>query len=312
MTGNLLCAGLAIASALVTFANPSGSPERNPVKDEVLAVTSESYHRLTVPVTIRGMGPYRFLVDTGAQATVLSLDLANRLELADRRSATLVGMASTRQVVTAPIDGIELGNRSFNVALAALVDGANIGGADGVLGLDSLQNQRVLLDFKHNVIRVADAKELGGNAGYEIIVRAKRKLGQLIITQARLDGVKVSVIVDTGAQGSTGNPALLQRLRHPREIGGATLTDINGIALVGAIRETGELTFDRAKMSNVPVFFTDSPTFHELGLTQEPALILGMEELRLFNRVAIDFPSRRVLFDLPLNDIVTGSLVRAS
>jgi len=194
MTGQLLTAWLAIASAMVTFSNPSGIPDRSDSNGEVLAVTSEPYHRMTVPVTIRGTGPYRFLIDTGAQATVLSLDLADRLALTDRRSATLVGVASTRQVVTAPLDGLELGSRSFNVPIAALVDGANIGGADGVLGLDSLQNERVLLDFKHKTIRVADAKALGGNSGYEIIVKAKRKLGQLIITQARLDGVKVSVI----------------------------------------------------------------------------------------------------------------------
>ena len=29
---------------------------------------------MTVPVTIHGLGPFRFLIDTGAQATVLSLD----------------------------------------------------------------------------------------------------------------------------------------------------------------------------------------------------------------------------------------------
>ena len=45
--------------------------------------------------------------------------------------------------------------------------------------------------------------------------------------------------------------------------------------------------------------FANSPTFHALDLSDEPALILGMSELKLFRRVAIDFKTRRVLFDLP-------------
>ena len=295
MVGQLLTAGLVFAAAA---AAATAQPEASAPRPEVLTAANDPYHRMTVPVTIRGMGPYRFLIDTGAEATVLSLSLADRLALTDRRPATLIGAASSRQVSTAAIDGLELGRRSFNVPIAPLVDAANIGGADGVLGLDSLQNQRVLLDFRRKIMRVADARQLGGNAGYEIIVKAKRKLGQLIITEALLDGVRVAVMIDTGAEGTTGNPALLRRLRHTRQIGSGTLTDINGITLDGAIRMTGQLSIGRAQISNLPVMFTDSPTFHQLGLTEEPALILGMEQLRLFNRVAIDFSTRRVLFDL--------------
>jgi hypothetical protein len=45
--------------------------------------------------------------------------------------------------------------------------------------------------------------------------------------------------------------------------------------------------------------FADSPLFHSLDLSEKPAIMLGMSELKLFRRVAIDFESRRVLFDLP-------------
>jgi hypothetical protein len=256
------------------------------------------------------MGPYRFLIDTGAQATVLSHDLARVLDLTDRRSATLVGMASRRQVETAAVDGIELGSRSFNVPRAPLVETVNIGGADGVLGLDSLQDQRVLLDFRERQIHVADAKQLGGNRGYEIVVRAKRKLGQLIITRARLDGVEVDVIIDTGAQGSTGNLALFRELRTMRETGPATMTDINGVELSGPMHLARKLSVDRVQLQNLPILFAESPSFDALGLTKEPALILGMEQLRLFNRVAIDFATQRVLFDLPAAQAFTrGSIL---
>ena len=41
------------------------------------------------------------------------------------------------------------------------------------------------------------------------------------------------------------------------------------------------------------------PAFEALGLNRKPALLLGMQDLRSFDRVAIDFSTRRILFDLP-------------
>jgi hypothetical protein len=117
------------------------------------------------------------------------------------------------------------------------------------------------------------------------------------------------VIVDTGAQGSTGNPALLQALRRMPEVGTGTMTDINGVSVTGTMRMARKLSFDRVQLENLPILFADSPAFHSLGLIGEPALILGMQELRLFDRVAIDFESQRVLFDLPKPGGFAGALV---
>jgi predicted aspartyl protease len=265
---------------------------------------------MTVPVTIGSEGPFRFMIDTGAQATVLSRELADRLELFERKPAILVGMASREPVETTFVSDLGLGSRTFHIQSAPLLEGANIGGADGILGLDSLQNQRVLLDFDAGEMSVADAEQLGGNRGYEIVVRARERLGQLIITRARIDNIQVAVIVDTGAQGSVGNPALLGRLRRARHLGETTLTDVNGQVMGGSVKVARELRIGKATVTNFPLMFADSPTFHSLGLAGEPAMVLGMSELRLFRRVAIDFKERRVLLDLPagawLNDRRSG------
>lgn len=297
MSWHPIAAAAALAIGL-TGATAQVPPQPDPTI-EVLEIEHERYDRMTVPVTIQGQGPFDFMIDTGAQATVLSRALADALQLHDRDTATLVGMASSQQVETTPIEDFTLGSRSFYIRQAPVVEGANIGGADGILGLDSLQNQRVLLDFHKREIAVADAKKLGGNRGYEIVVKARERLGQLIITTAELDGVDVEVIVDTGAQSSVGNMALLARLRRNRDLGESVMTDINGVTLGGVVRVARELDLGRASVQNFPILFADSRPFHTLGLADKPALILGMSELKLFRRVAIDFKSRRVLFDLP-------------
>lgn len=296
---------LAAAAAAMTVTSTTSQPTAAPAADveiaeaEVFELEGERYRRMTVPVTIGDEGPFRFMIDTGAQATVLSRALADRLELFDRETATLVGMASRRQVETTPIPGFALGTRRFDIQVAPVVEGAHIGSADGILGLDSLQNQRVLLDFVEQQIAVSDAESQGGNRGYEIVVKARERLGQLIITEARLDGIKVAVIVDTGAQGSVGNMALLERLRRKREIGLVTMTDVNGQQMIGPAKLAETLTIGRAAVQNFVILFADAPPFHGLGLADEPALVLGMSELKLFRRVAIDFKTRKVLFDLP-------------
>ena len=304
----------AIAAAITPAPDALPAPEVEPAArvltaTEIIQLQTERYRRLTVPVTIGGQGPFRFMIDTGAQATVLSRGLADQLQLHQRDTATLIAMASTRQVETALVPGFALGSRQFTIATAPLVEGEHLAGADGILGLDSLQHQRVLFDFEASQLAVADAETLGGNRGFDIVVRARARQGQLIIHRAQVDGVEVSVIIDTGAQGSIGNLALQERLRRNRHLEETVMTDITGTQITGQTRMARGLQLGRASLNNFPVTYADSPVFAGLGLADEPAMILGMSELRLFRRVAIDFATRQVLFDLPRNaDIGAGGV----
>ncbi|MGC1269232.1 MAG: aspartyl protease family protein [Croceibacterium sp.] len=275
------------------------SGEAGPSLTDLVALTADRYRRLTVPVTIQGQGPFQFMIDTGAQATVITRTLADRLGLGDRQLATLVGMASRRETEIVDIADLQLGSRNFYIQTAPLVEADHIGGADGILGLDSLQNQRVLFDFAAASLHVADAEEQENNRGFDIVVKARERLGQLIITEAMLDGVRVAVIVDTGAQNSLGNPELGRRLRRAPSLGHISMTDVNGQDLVGDVRQAGELALQSARLRNFAIMFADSPVFKALGLNDRPTLVLGMAELQVFKRVAIDFRTRRVLFDLP-------------
>jgi predicted aspartyl protease len=289
-----------LALATAATSTPE-APATLPAPDEaeMIKLQQERYERVTVPVTIRGEGPFRFMVDTGAQATVVSSALADRLGLTGRSTGTLVGMASRAPVQLTEIPQLGLGSREFYVRAAPILEAANIGGADGILGLDSLQDQRVLIDFEKQRIFVADAKQLGGDRGFEIVVKARRKLGQLIITGARINGIDADVIVDTGSQISIGNMALFERMSGMRGIGDNTLTDVNGNDVTLQVKMVRKLQIESLNVSNLPIMFADAPPFEALGLHKEPALILGVEQLKLFRRIAIDFPKRRILFDLP-------------
>lgn len=284
-----------------TDAAQEASPAANsPTQPADLIVGQADYHkRLTIPVTIEGEGPFNFMIDTGAQATVVTRGLAEKLALPPAGQATVVGMAGTKAVDLIALNGLEFAARVFDNIEAPMLEARNIG-ADGILGLDSLQDLRVMIDFRENTIAVNDARELGGNKGYEIIVRARHRLGRLIITDAKIDGVKTAVVIDTGAQSSFGNQALKRKMRT-REDDMVTSTDVLGAQLTGNRSLARSVRIQSMMLHNMPITFADSPAFEALGLDERPALILGMRDLRLLNRIAIDFEKRQVLFDIPKN-----------
>jgi predicted aspartyl protease len=266
---------------------------------EVVAIKTDRYDRMTVPVRFGEHGPFDFLIDTGAQNTVLSKGLAAKLAFTPGRRAKLIGVAGSEIVDTVEIDQIDLGRRSFYGLRAPLLDSHNMG-AEGILGLDSLQNQRLLFDFRKRIVAINDAKALGGNRGFEIVVTARRRSGQLILTEATLDGVRLDVVIDTGAETSIGNRALQRAMTRRRGLAEQTvLKSVTGQEIVADIGYGKKLAIDRISFQNVMIAYTDAPPFAALDLNRRPALLLGMRDLRGLDRMAIDFSTRRILFDMP-------------
>lgn len=266
---------------------------------ELIDLAADRHDRFTVPVTIDGAGPYRFMIDTGSQATAVTEFVTNQITLPSLGPATLVGMASRRTVEVVELDRFEVGTRTINNISAPVLQRQHVG-ADGIIGLDTLQDFRVLIDFRKETIAVADAADKNSNRGFEIVVQARNKLGQLLITDAMVEGVKATVIIDTGAQTSLGNLALRDKIRAKRAENVETM-DVNGVKLISELSYARSLSFQGLEMVNVPITFADAPAFAALGLKDKPVLSIGMQHLRLFDRVAIDFARRRILFDLPAN-----------
>lgn len=294
---------LAVSLALASGGAPytAGPVEPAPVvgESETVQAQSDRTQRMTVPVVVDGQGPFPFLMDTGSQRTVVSNQLATTLSLRQGPDLTIISMAGTARVGSAHVEELRLGSRSLYGLHVPLLESRHMG-ADGIIGTDSLQDQRVLLDFLTDTIEIGDARQLGGNSGYEIVVTARRRSGQLVVTRARVDGVRISVVVDTGASLSVGNRALQKALlKRGGARGNVMLESVTGQKLTADLGVVRKLNLDDIVLTNMVIAFADTPAFKQLGLAQKPALFLGMRDLRVFERVAIDFPSRKVMFDLP-------------
>lgn len=258
--------------------------------------------RMTVAVQVSGQGPYRFLVDTGSERTVISRQLAQRLQLESGKDAILHSVVGANDVSTVFIPHLQVSNSVISVVDAPALEATNIG-ADGMLGIDSLRSQRVLFDFKAKTMSITPAERpVERLDGETIVVRARSRHGRLIFSKAEIDGQKVTVIVDTGSQVTIGNMALQRNLMRRRlwtVPDPVTIETVTGEQLSARVAMLKKLEIGGVHLDDLAVAFADAHIFKQLDLKDEPALLLGMNAMRAFDRISIDFQSKKVRFVLP-------------
>jgi predicted aspartyl protease len=257
--------------------------------------------RMTVPVRLAGAGPYQFLVDTGADRTAVSRQLVAKLNLPSAGDAALHSVSGVSNVSTAKVYNLQL-TRTPETVDAAVLDGANMG-ADGIVGVDLLRSQRVQFDFEKKTMSIVPSAtpDFNDERG-TIVVRAKRKNGRLVVTDAVANDEPLTVVLDTGSQVSIGNRALRRRLLGDNLVNinqSVELESVTGQRIVGDYMFIKQLTIGGVGLTNLAVVFTDAHTFKQLGLDKRPALLLGMNAIRAFKKVSIDFASKKLRVVLP-------------
>ena len=179
-------------------------------------------------------------------------------------------------------------------------------GAAGILGIDVLESRRVLMDFRARTMTLTPSLRLSKEwkddfVGETIIVNARQRFGQLIITQATVGNSSVDVLVDTGLEVSIGNEALRRRLFNQGEAKAGrwqviTLEGVTGDTVQVDFTVVDRLRVANMEVSNLPLAFANVHPFQILGMTRTPALILGMDVLRYFDQVSLDYRSKEVGF----------------
>ena len=279
----------------------SAPPAADPSAAAQLAMSSDPYDRMTVPVLVGAHGPYRFLVDTGSDRTSVSSALARHLGLAERPGALLHSATGRSTVRMAFLPELRTGPRAVRRISAPLLDAADMG-ADGILGIDSLRSQRVVFDFANRTLSIHSDKAPAVTEEGAILVRAKRREGRLVITDAEVDGERVTVVIDTGSSLTIGNAALRRRLDRRGRVEAlrpVDLISVTGAALPGQLAIVRSLEIGGARLEGLNLVFAEAHTFGQLGLDRKPALLLGMNALRGFDQVSIDFAGKTLTLVLP-------------
>src|SRR3984957_8642284 len=118
-------------------------------------------HRIVVAVSLNHTGPYNFLLDSGAQITMIDPSLAAALHLDTRGAALVSGVGSGQSASYAQLDLVEAGSHGVSNQKVLVYDLQNLHSEEqhlrGILGEDFLQKFDVLIDNAHHLLCLDDS-----------------------------------------------------------------------------------------------------------------------------------------------------------
>lgn len=279
---------------------------RTAVIDDCLTVQGQQMaarlldSRMSVSVQVNGNGPFRFLVDSGADRSVVGLALAKRLNLPASENVRLNDVAGATDIGTVLIDDLSVGgNSTFAISAPALPE--QFLGAQGIVGVDALTDRRIMMDFQDNSITLEDARLPEKEEPGEIVVVGHRRHGQLILTEVRVNGMMIYAVIDTGSDVTIGNIALMEKVagsRHPPDQVSMILNSVTGRSTPATGVMLARIDIGALRIRNLRVAFADVAPFAIFGLSDRPALLLGTDALRGLRRMSLDFRQYRVRFQL--------------
>jgi len=260
--------------------------------------------RLTTAVRINGHGPYRFMVDTGAERTFIAEDLAELLALPRGPEVLVQGIVRGQPSRLAEIQQLQMGSLVSSRLEVPTLPRAMLG-VDGYLGLDVLDERRVIFDFRARTLTITKPQGFFSaffTRGEYLRVPTLGSSGRLRSADCVIDDVHAAAFFDTGAEVSIINMALhaaLQRHKSTQAMRATeVLTGVTGGSIEGATTVLDMITLGDLVLTFTPVVVADLPVFAKWGLDRQPALLIGMSCLRRCARVSIDYRRKEVRFEL--------------
>lgn len=292
--------GLGVLTLLTGGATRAETPDAGPLP------ATDRLGRMTLPVRLNGLGPYRFALDSAASLSMIAEDLVTPLGLAGDQDVQLHTLLASERARTVRLDRLQCG--ALDVAGPRMAVGSRVGmaGLDGLISASTLSDQRVTMSFRHDRMAIGRSRGRGKSMfsdEHRIPFRSPpgRGFENLVVVRVRVGGREVEAIIDTGAQSSIANTALLAAVGGVAVVlpdGSRTrpVQSVTGQAAEARMMIMRALHFGPVSIDRLPVLVADFHTFDVWGLGDRPALLLGVDVLRAFESVAIDFNTRQLVF----------------
>ncbi len=291
--------------AALLLAGIAGAQQVTPPPDdelaEVVVTGRERYYvaptnrdgigRVWVPVRINNQGPFRMVLDSGATRSAVSFQVAAALGIPTDRSPPVMLRGVTGSAVAPTIEVASMSVGDLYVAPARLPLLADaFGGAEGLLGMDGMQDKRIFIDFRNDFINISLSRNRRATAGFETVPFERNNLN-LLVVRAHVGNLPLLAIIDTGAQSTLGNTALQDAIRRQvarNRQGDDSITGATGAVQNGIGARISPISIGSVEIRAAHVTFGDMHIFETWKLNDEPALLIGMDILGLFDTLVID------------------------
>jgi predicted aspartyl protease len=286
----LLCAGIAQPA-------PPVAPIPSDVDEPLYAAPTrvDRSGRILAPVLINGRGPFRFIVDTGANYSVVARRVSDALQLGTGSTASLVlnGVTGSATVPTVLVKRLEVGDLTLEERQLPVLEYV-LANADGILGVEGFEDKRVTVDFQHD--RITITRSRGQRPAFNFYrVPAKLRFGRLLVVDVTIGTIHAKGVIDTGSEATLGNAALARRMgvridpKRPTQVYGATPDIKEGVSVT-----VPEIGMGETRITNASVTFGELYVFKLWDLEQQPAVLIGMDVIGRLSVLVIDYRRREL------------------
>jgi len=263
------------------------------------ATTKDAAGRAVALININGQGPFRFILDTGANRSVLSRALATRLGLASSGEGVVHSIDGAQPAMLVNVESISFGALHLSRGDTPVLDGPMLSGENGLLGVDGMAGRLLHIDFARHCVEIYENAAQLPMQGWQS-VSARVQFGSLLMVPGEIMGVHVNVLIDTGAEISLANQHFRDALhgiaaRSVQYHNGRAFTFGRPIVLAETVW-TPRLRLGHTAVENVTAYIGDFHIFEHWGLQDEPTLLIGMDVLARSSEMAIDYEHGVVYF----------------
>lgn len=264
--------------------------------------------RLAIKVAVDGQGPFEFVVDSAANASLIAEDLAVRLGLADAGPIMVHTLVAREQMASVRPERVRAGALNVVGPRLAVASRRGLHGADGLLGSDMLRNLKLVLNFRGRN-RVSIRRSAKPHVGFldpprpttRLTDRGERHFGSLVSIAVHANGLRGRAIVDTGAETTIINRAMAVSARAGFLSDGKREMEVSspsGLSAPASVMSLPRLEFAGVGLQNVPVLAGDYHVFDVWGVRDQPAMLMGVDILGLFHRVSIDMRRAELVLEI--------------
>lgn len=289
LPGATLLVAFALSNAATTHAC---EPLDAAIPGAASATTKDTAGRAIAPITINGQGPFRFIIDTGANRSVLSQALATRLGLAPAGEGLVHSIDGAEPAALVSVESLSFGGLALSRGETPVLDGPMLAGAHGLLGVDGMAGRVLHIDFTRHCVEIYDSSVQLPMQGW-LAVPARMRFGTMVNVQGDIQGVKVNVLIDTGSNISLGNERFRDALRgvaaQTVEYHGDRAFTFGRPLVLDLSVWTPVLRLGHTIVDGVTAYIGDFHIFDVWGLQDEPTLLIGMDVLARSREMTIDY-----------------------
>src|SRR5207244_2297808 len=246
-----------------------------------------------------GDGPFEFIFDTGAGTSLLSSDLAKKLNLKIISTKEGQSAGGKISVSLAKVDSLALGAAKVDDVDVGIVNLSHIAKAigtkiDGDVGYNFLKHFRITIDYHDCEIRFDDStriERLGRSSKAEVPMRLASLAKPLLLVDVHINGRgPFQFAIDTGTSTTAVAPELAQQLDFKGSPVGPLTTGGAQVNVTAGTLESFQV--GRARVDDLVVVVADFFSMLSQAVGARLGGIVGYNFLRHF-RIVIDYPGEK-------------------